>query len=150
MTAAMVRRCGLSLPAGMGLARMIDFSGPGHREQTSLRCQNVYQQSGAGTNCAWRWPIASSKRRYGPAPSGMTAACGDAATMSLPKNRVGLSGFVSLSVLGDDTDAANGHNWVRRMRKSTCHLAGTCGSSAKASMSLCGGWAIHQKWAINE
>jgi len=44
----------------------------------------------------------------------MTAGFGRAATMSLSQNRVGLSGLVSLSGLGEETDAGSGQKLGKR------------------------------------
>jgi hypothetical protein len=75
----------------------------------------------------------------------MTAGFGRAATMSLSQNRVGLSGSASLYGLGEETDAGSGQKLGERGVKPRFQSGGTCGSSAKASISLCGGWVIYQK-----
>jgi hypothetical protein len=70
VTAVMIWRCGPSLPAGMCLGDDQVFSPRARSKQPPLRCQNVYQQSWARRNCPLETPIAATKRRYGPAPSG--------------------------------------------------------------------------------
>ena len=89
------------------------------RERIPPRCRGMDQQSWASRNCTCRYPIAAPKQRCGPAPNGMKARFGRAATMSLSQNGIGLSGVVSLSGFGrsgfgEETDAGSGQQLGKR------------------------------------
>jgi hypothetical protein len=65
-------------------------------------------------------------------------------------DRIGLSGGVLLSGFGEETDTGSGQQLGKRGCRIEVQSGGTSGSSAKASISLCGGWAICHKVAAND